>query len=193
MPVTFCGVLVILDAAPTMPPPTTLEFPGRRPITYESAIDREGNVINELAYVPALKKLCTDLWHQRSTIEAIARHHLGLGAQDTCRISSPDEWIHGGFNVCVWVNVTPGKRRTWWWRGGGDGSSGISQRLVFRCPMPHKLAEARHPGTINEKVGCEVAAHVWMEELCPEVRVPHLFGFGFSDGRQVSPLPQVCA
>ena len=139
-----------------MPPRITLEFPGRRPITYKSAVDREGNVINELAYVSAFKKLCADLWRQRSTIEAIARHHLGLGAQNTCSVSSPDEWIHGGFNICVWVNVTPGKRRIWWWRG--DDSSGIFQRLVFRCPMPHKLAEARHPGTINEKVGCEVGA-----------------------------------
>ena len=58
--------------------------------------------------------------------------------------------------------------------------------------MPHKLAKARHPGTINEKVGCEVGAHVWMEEFCPEVRIPHLFGFGFSDGRLVGPLPHLC-
>ena len=71
MPVTF----FILDAAPTMPSPTIFEFPGHRFITYEFVVDREGNVIKELAYVPAFKKLCADLWRQRSTIEAIARHH----------------------------------------------------------------------------------------------------------------------
>ena len=55
--------------------------------------------------------------------------------------------------------------------------------------MPHKLVEARYPRTVDEELGCEVGAHVWMEEHCPDIHVPHLFGFGFSDGHHVSSPP----
>lgn len=75
-------------------------------------------------------------------------------------------------------------------------SRGSVRKVIFRCPMPHKLAEARYPGSIDEKLGCEIGASIWVEEHCPEIRSPHLFGFGFSDGRQVrvfSPLACVRA
>ncbi|KAH8723918.1 hypothetical protein GQ44DRAFT_740665 [Phaeosphaeriaceae sp. PMI808] len=53
----------------------------------------------------------------------------------------------------------------------------------MRCPIPHKLAEARYPGTVDEKLSCEVGTYAWMQENSPNVPIPHLFGFGFSDGR----------
>ncbi len=65
-------------------------------------------------------------------------------------------------------------------------ANGLSRKVIFRCPMPHKLAEQRYPGSIDEKLSYEVGAHIWVEENRPEIRSPHLFGFGFSDGRQVS-------
>jgi len=49
--------------------------------------------------------------------------------------------------------------------------------------MPHKLAEAKHPGTIDEKLSSEVGAYVWMQEFCPDIPIPHLYGFGFSDNK----------
>ncbi|KAL6869397.1 hypothetical protein ACO1O0_000722 [Amphichorda felina] len=49
--------------------------------------------------------------------------------------------------------------------------------------MPHKLAEEQYPGTVDEKLGCEVGAYVWMKWNCSDVRIPHLYGFGFSDHR----------
>jgi hypothetical protein len=59
----------------------------------------------------------------------------------------------------------------------------------MRCPMPHKLAEARYPGTVDEKLSCEVGTYAWMQETSPDVPIPHLFGFGFSDGRHVRLIP----
>jgi hypothetical protein len=35
-------------------------------------------------------------------------------------------------------------------------SAGFNQKLIFRCSMPHKLAEATYPGTIDEKLSSEV-------------------------------------
>lgn len=51
--------------------------------------------------------------------------------------------------------------------------------------MAHKLAEAVTPGSSDEKMGCEVGTYAWMQERCPEIRIPHLYGFGFSDRRHV--------
>ena len=151
--------------------PATLELIDRKDaITLEEALEEEGNVINQHSYGPATKKFYTKLWKQRSSINAVARHYLVLGEEDTCEVSPPRDWIRGSFNVCVLVNV---------------GSSSSSQKVVFRCPMPHKLAEVRHPGSTDEKSSCEVGAYIWVEENCPEIRAPHLFGFGFSDGRHV--------
>lgn len=86
-------------------------------------------------------------------------------------------WIRGSFNVCVFVEVKSGS---------------LARKVVFRCPMPHKLAEARYPGSIDEKLSGEVGAHVWIEKHCPEIRSPHLFGFGMR-GIHVSLAFSLCA
>ncbi|KHN96559.1 Aminoglycoside phosphotransferase [Metarhizium album ARSEF 1941] len=148
--------------------PPTLELDGRHPITIESAIEEEKDVINWASYGPATDKLYKGLWEQRESIEALVKHHLALGKRDRCSVLPPSAWIRGSFNVCVFVEVN---------------SNHPYSKVIFRCPMPHKLAEARYPGSIDEKLGCEVGASIWVEENCPEIRSPHLFGFGFSDGR----------
>lgn len=132
----------------------------------ESALDEEQNVINWASYGPATEKLYQEIWEQKESVEALVKHHMALGSQETCTLLPRDHWIRGSFNVCAMVQVQ---------------SSG--QKLVFRCPMPHKLAEARYPGSVDEKSSCEVGAYAWVEEHCPEIRTPHLFGFGFLDGQ----------
>lgn len=149
--------------------PPTLELIGRRPIAIESALEEERNVINWASYGPATDKLYRELWGQRDSIGALVQHHLG--GQNTCTVLPPDHWIRGSFNVCVFVEVNAG--------------ISSSRKVIFRCPMPHKLAEARYPGSIDEKLGCEVGAYIWVQEHCPEIRSPDLFGFGFLDGRHV--------
>lgn len=139
----------------------------------ESALDEEQNVIHWASYGPATEKLYQAIWEQKESVEALVKHHMALGSQETCTLLSRDHWIRGSFNVCAMVQVQ---------------SSG--QKVVFRCPMPHKLAEARYPGSVDEKSSCEVGAYAWVEEHCPEIRTPHLFGFGFLDGQHVS-LPFV--
>lgn len=145
--------------------PAQLPLLGRPPITYSSAVRKNYNVLRELDYIPAIKHQYTDLWAQRESIEALVRHHLRLRNEDACTVLDPQVWIQGAFNVCVLVEVVSG---------------GLTTKLVFRCPKPHRLV-----GLVDEKLSSEVGAYVWMQEKCPDVRIPHLFGFGFSDGRQV--------
>ncbi|OAF54176.1 hypothetical protein VC83_09550 [Pseudogymnoascus destructans] len=148
--------------------PTTLEFHGRNPITFESAEKVEANVIRQLGYGPAAAELRQELWKERREIEAIAKHHLGLGSELSYTVLEQSTWIQGGFNICVPIEANLGK---------------LSKKLIFRCPMPHKLAESIYPGTVDEKLSCELGAYMWMQDKCPDIRIPHLYGFGFSDSR----------
>ncbi|CAM1502555.1 Fc.00g045390.m01.CDS01 [Cosmosporella sp. VM-42] len=133
----------------------------------ESAAEEESNVLLSVQHQSAAESLRHRLWDQREPIAALVRHHLRLRRDDVCRVLPPDSWIQGGFNLCILVEVD---------------SSGLTRRLVFRCPMPHKLAENQYPGTIDEKVSCEVATYVWMQEYCAGIRIPDLYAFGFGDG-----------
>ena len=67
------------------------------------------------------------------------------------------------------------------------------KKLIFRYPMPYKLAEAKYPGTVDEKFSSEIGTYVWMLDRCPDVRIPHLYGLGFSDHRHVSHLYRLMA
>ena len=151
--------------------PATLELDNGGYITYESAIKKDKNIIHEATYPQARRQLFQKLRDQRGKIQGIIRHHLKLRDEDTCIVK--DQWIRGSFNVCIPVEVR---------------SASFNQKLIFRCPMPHKLAEATYPGTIDEKQSSEVGAYIWMQEHCPDIPLPQLYGFGFSDNRHVSVL-----
>lgn len=150
--------------------PSTLQLVNREPITFESATQTDENIINQSAYVAATTSLYRQLWAERNTISAIVKHHLGLGHLHNCTVERPVQWIRGSFNVCVPVTVASGSE---------------SKRYILRCPMAHKLAEAPYPGTVDEKLGCEVGTYAWMQDNCPDIRIPFLYGFGFSDHRHV--------
>ncbi|KAM3513335.1 hypothetical protein MY11210_003019 [Beauveria gryllotalpidicola] len=136
--------------------------------TYESASQDENDWLLVLDHQHAAEELQHQLWDQRDLITALVTHHLALQRDASCTVLPTKDWICGGFNVCIPVEVTV--------RGG------TTKRLIFRCPRPHKLAEDRYPGTINEKIGCEAATYVWMQEHCSDIRIPHLYAFGFLDG-----------
>lgn len=152
--------------------PVRLPLLNRAPITYSSAAEHEDNIINKLAYVKENEKLIAYLRDQTQSIEALVAHHLGLSSKDKCVVLDQKAWMRGSFNICIPVEVIRPGRKT--------------SKVVMRCPMPHKLAEARYPDTIGEKLSCEVGSHIWKQENCPHIPTPHLFGFGFPDGHHVS-------
>ncbi|KAH9211319.1 hypothetical protein DL95DRAFT_437273 [Leptodontidium sp. 2 PMI_412] len=153
-------------ATPTIA--TTIRQLKGPPITCSQALNTDNNFIIEAQYVPATEAFYKELWANRDTISAIIKHHLGLSDHVTCTVADKRQWIRGSFNVCVPVQVQ---------------SPDSVQELILRCAMPHKLAEAHNPGSVDEKLGCEVGAYTWVQERCPEIRIPHLYGFGFLDQR----------
>jgi len=154
----------------------TLALSGQGPVTLDWAPAQESNVINWSTYGPAAGKLVQDLWSQRETIQELIRYHLKLGQLYECTVLPLKHWIQGGFNICVMVEV-----RTLC-------TSNEAFRVVFRCPMPHKLAETHYPGTVNEKMGCEVGAYAWVEEHCPEIPSPHLLWLRIQQRSTFHPL-----
>ena len=151
--------------------PTTIKLDHRKPITYESALKKDANIITQAAYFEAATELYQSLWDQRQTIQALVRHHLRLSNRDTCIVNPKAQWIRGSFNVCIPIEIR---------------STRCHKKVIFRCPMPHKLAELKYPGTVDEKLSSEVGTYAWIQHQCPDIRIPHLYGFGFSDHRHVS-------
>lgn len=60
-----------------------------------------------------------------------------------------------------------------------------NKRVIIRFPLPYKVGESRYPGNADEKLRCEAASFIWIQDNCPTVPIPYLWGFGFSDGRSV--------
>jgi hypothetical protein len=54
--------------------------------------------------------------------------------------------------------------------------------------MPHKLAKAKYPGTVDEKLCSKVGTYTWIQHQCPDndIRILHLDGFSFSGHRHIS-------
>ncbi|KAK3906681.1 hypothetical protein C8A05DRAFT_40528 [Staphylotrichum tortipilum] len=154
----------------------------RAPITYDSAINKDGNILNKLKYAAANEELYERLWAERRAIEALTKHHLGLGPRDEarCTVSPREDWLRGGFNACVPVEPA----------GTNKAGTRRRRRFLFRCPPPYKLSEVAYPGTMHEKLGCEVGTYAWMKDHCPDIRIPHLYGFGFSDSRHFTHMAQ---
>ncbi|PMD14764.1 hypothetical protein NA56DRAFT_664488 [Hyaloscypha hepaticicola] len=154
----------LLGARPARTMPTALKLDHRKPITYESALNKDSNIIRQAAHLEAATELYQSLWGQRQTIQALVKHHLRLSNRDTVIVNAEDQWIRGSFNVCIPIEVR---------------STRFHKKLMFPCPMPHKLAEAKYPSTVDEKLSSEVGMYVIMLFECLDIRIPHLYGFGF--------------
>jgi hypothetical protein len=143
----------------------------RGEITYSEAKGKEVNILHKLAYWKKQIKFFSHLSKQRSLIQAVTAHHLGVNPE-TCRVSELDNWFHGSFNLCIPIII-----------GGCNGHPG--KRVIIRFPLPYRVGEARCPGNADEKLRCEAGAYAWLQENCPTVPIPHLYGFGLTTGQSV--------
>ncbi|KAE8153859.1 hypothetical protein BDV25DRAFT_168136 [Aspergillus avenaceus] len=110
---------------------------------------------------------------KRPWIEAIVAHHLNLGASYTCCMDDAENWLHGSFNLCVPVAIQ---------------SQDSQQRVLLRLPLPYRVGDAFRPGNGDEKIRCETGAYAWLQENCPDVPIPTLYGFATSTGETYTRL-----
>lgn len=140
--------------------------------TLEAALDEEENMLFNLAYPEKRIDFFVSLIAQRKDIEDTVSYHLGLASPEICRLGEVKEWIHGSFNVCIPVYVDHWKKNP-------------GRRVLIRFPLPYKIGESTFPGNADEKLRCEAATYVWMQDHCPDVPIPFLWGFGFIGGQSV--------
>ena len=142
-------------------------------ITLEEALEEEQNMLVRLTFLNKFAAFREYLENYRTQIEAAVSHHLNLGRNDRCSLGHMREWIHGSFNMCLPLRITRQASRS-------------QSRVMIRFPLPYKIGEENNPGNADEKLRCEAATYVFIQENCPDIPVPKLLGFAFSGNDCVS-------
>lgn len=142
-------------------------------IALDRALENDDNILAQLGYPRQRQEFVSFLSAHKAEIEAIVSFHLCV---KKCRASDVQTWLTGSYNVCIPVYISP--------------PSSVRSVLV-RIPLPYKVGEAQRPGNVDGKLRCEVASYLWIQEHCPDVPIPHLFGFGFPNGQSVRLIDNV--
>ena len=140
--------------------------------TLAEALEEEENMLFRLAYPSQRFDFFLWILQHRKDFEAIVSYHLCLATHETCRFGEVGEWKHGSFNVCIPIYID-------------NGRISPRRRVLLRIPLPYKVGESTYPGNADEKLRTEAATYVWVEDNCPNVPIPHLWGFGFPGGQSV--------
>ena len=152
-------------------PELRLRLLGRQ-ITLAEAREEEDDILQQLGYPQQRIKFCVSILNREDEFLDLVASHLNIDRK-TCTLSEVGEWRHGSFNFSIPIYVN--------WKG--------RTRLILRVPLPYKVGESRYPGNIDEKLRCEAATYIYIQEHCPDVPIPKLWGFGFTDGSNVSQPP----
>lgn len=146
----------------------------REEITYSTAKNKESNVLHQLGYPGQKDRFFSLLESKQSCIRAIVAHHLNLRSTNACRVADVSEWLHGSYNVCIPVEILE-------W----DQKQQPGDRVLVRFPLPYRVGEDYRPGNGDEKVRCEAGTYAWLQENCPDVPIPRLYGFSMATGETV--------
>lgn len=142
------------------------------PVTLSAATAKSRNVLHALEYPQQKETFYKRMETHRPLLADLVAHHLGTKPTDVT-ISSQEYWRHGSFNLCIPVHVNP------------SAKSKPPQFVLLRFPLPYRVGEAVRPGNSDEKVNCEAATYAWLQENCPSVPIPQLYGFGLSTNQRV--------
>ncbi|RAL06348.1 uncharacterized protein BO80DRAFT_460557 [Aspergillus ibericus CBS 121593] len=149
----------------------------RGEITYSTAKTEEVNVLHRLRYPDQRDEFFAYILEKRNWIEAVVAHHLNLESPNQCRMADFGNWQHGSFNLCVPVNVNTWKQKQ------QPGNC-----VLFRLPLPYRVGDAFRPGNGDEKIRCEAGTYAWLEQNCPDIPIPRLYGFATSTGETFTRL-----
>lgn len=155
--------------------PRTLPLLRGREITYSAAREEECNILHQLGYHAKQTQFFAHLRDRRDWMRAVVAYHLGLPSA-ACHVAEEENWLHGSFNVCVPVAI--------------DGWN--KKRVLIRFPLPYRIGEAFRPGNGDEKIRCEAGSYAWLQENCPDVPIPSLYGFALSTGETVRHTFHIC-
>ncbi|KAK2811582.1 hypothetical protein FQN50_001924 [Emmonsiellopsis sp. PD_5] len=143
----------------------------REDITYSVAKEKEVNILHQLGYHEKQNQFFAHLRSRQEWMVAVVAHHLGLKSS-RCHVEDEEHWLHGSFNVCVPIAVDD-------WD---------VKRVLIRFPLPYRVGEAAMPGNGDEKIRCEAGTYAWLQENCPDVPIPRLYGFALSTSETFTQL-----
>lgn len=141
----------------------------QRRITYSEANLSDFNILHELGYLPQQVDFFLHLDDKHEWIKTVVAHHLGLKSSSDCHVAGISDSLYGSFNICIPITIDS-------WHG---------KRILIRFPMPHRVGEIFRPGNVDEKIQCEAGSYAWLQENCPDVPIPELYGFALSTGESV--------
>lgn len=142
-------------------------------ISLDDALKEDIDIIRELSYPEQRLQFWLHLYTLRQQIVEVVSQHLNIPQCDFT-LGEVQEWIHGSFNACIPIHILQSSR-----------TSDLPPRAIIRFPLPYKVGEAYCPGNVDEKLRSEAATYVWMQQNCPNVPIPRLFGFGFPGKQSV--------
>lgn len=146
------------------------------PITLSIATGRTDNILDALQYPLRRAAFYDHIEGHRALLAEVIAHHLGTKPTDI-DISPQEWWRHGSFNLCVPLKINI-----------DCAPSNTPEYAFIRFPLPYRVREASNPGNSDEKLNCEAATYAWLEENCPSVPIPKLYGFGLSTNERASLL-----
>lgn len=142
-------------------------------IPLDAALDAEYDMVQDLSYWNKRIYFLAGILDRSAEIEAVVSYHLGLTQTGNCSLAPLDDWVDGSFNICIPVHV-----KNW--------NARPESRVMIRFPLPYKVGEENCPGNAEEKLRCEAATYIWIQENCPGVPIPRLLGFSFGGNQCVS-------
>ena len=157
------------DSSTSLPTLRTLDDK----ITLDAALEEEHNMLRRLMYWEKRFDFLVYLLNHSAEIEAVVSYHLNLSGKESCYLAPLDQWIHRSFNMCLPVYVKN-------WKAHAE------KRVLIRFPLPYKVREKTFPCNADEKLQCEAATYIWIQENCPDISIPQLLSFSFCDNQCVS-------
>ncbi|EFW18225.1 hypothetical protein D8B26_005058 [Coccidioides posadasii str. Silveira] len=144
----------------------------RENITFSVAKEKDVNILHQLSYRSRRDEFFKFINERRSLAAKLAAHHLGVPPK-ACHAVEIDNWMSGSFNLCVLVTIKGFKP------------------VIIRFPLPYRVGEGPFPGNSDEKVKCEAGAYAWLQQECPLVPIPKLYGFALSTGQCFTDVEQL--
>jgi hypothetical protein len=135
-------------------------------VTLEEALDDDWDMIPTLTAFAKTREYCQHLNRNRIQLERIISRHLGIPSTDFVLLSH-DHWVWGSFNICLPLDI----KRT-------NRTSKLPLQAILRLPLPFRCGEEYSPGNVEEKLRCEAATYIWLQQNCPSIPTPRLLAIG---------------
>jgi len=140
-------------------------------ITLSEALNKGCDILRDLSDYQRKFDFAWNLHqHPSRTLDIVSRH-LGIPTTDL-EVCEVKEWVAGSFNYCIPIKIARSHHPA------------LPERVIIRFALPYEVGDGSSPA-VDEKVRCEAATYIWLQQNCPDVPIPRLYGFGLPGTQSV--------